>query len=103
MCSDILLTLKNLHHGGDYKNFNFNKYCTTQMEQHNWHAALAVFGVAPLEESIRIHYFEDGITDLSFCSVKSIIMVDRQKFQDFDFDTGMQLFVKSSTHRNLKQ
>jgi hypothetical protein len=26
MCSDILLTLKSLHYGGDHKNFNFYKY-----------------------------------------------------------------------------
>jgi hypothetical protein len=31
-----------------------------------------------------IYYFEDGITDLSFASVKSTILVDRTKFQEFD-------------------
>ncbi len=33
---------------------------------------------------MKIHYFEDGISDSSFASVKSTIMVDRQKFQEFD-------------------
>ncbi len=32
----------------------------------------------------QIHYFEDGITDLSFAAVKSMILVDRTRFQDFE-------------------
>jgi hypothetical protein len=82
-CSDILLTLKTLHYAGDHKNFNLNKYCTAHVEQHNWHATCAEFNVAALEESTKIHHFEDGITDLSFNSVNSTIMVDCQKFKEF--------------------
>jgi hypothetical protein len=33
---------------------------------------------------MKIHDFEDGISDSSFASVKSRIVVDRQKFQEFD-------------------
>ncbi len=84
MVSDILATLKCLHYSGDRKNFNFDKYCTAHMEQHNCHATLAKYGVTPLEETMKIHYFEDGISDSSFASVKSMIMVDRQRFQEFD-------------------
>jgi hypothetical protein len=91
MVSDILLTLKSLHYSGDCKNFNFDKYCTAHMEQHNCHAALGKYGVAPLEETMKIHYFEDRISDSSFSSVKSTIMVDRQKFQEFD--AVMRLYV----------
>jgi hypothetical protein len=40
---------------------------------------------------MKIHYFEDGITDLLFNFVKSAIMVDPKKFQEFD--TVMQLYV----------
>jgi hypothetical protein len=68
-----------------------DKYCTPHVEQHNPHAALAEYGVTPLEETMKIHYFEDGISDLSFASVKSKIMVDCQTFQEFD--TVMQLNV----------
>ena len=46
----------------------------------------------PLEETMNVHYFEDGITDPSFASVKSTILVDRTKFQDFD--TVIRLYVK---------
>jgi hypothetical protein len=84
MVSKILLTLKSLHYSGDHKNFTFDKYCTAHVDQHNCHAALSEWNVAPLEETMKIHYFEDGISDPSFASVMSMIMVDRQKFQEFD-------------------
>jgi hypothetical protein len=69
----------------------FDKYCTAHVDQHNCHAALAEWNVKPLEESMKIHYFEDGITDPSFASVKSMILVDRMKFQEFD--AVMRLYV----------
>ncbi len=84
MSSKILSTSQSLHYSGDRKNFNFDKYCTAHVDQHNRHADLSEWNVAPLEETMKIHYFEDGITAPSFASVKSTIMVDRQKFQEFD-------------------
>ncbi len=44
-----------------------------------------------LKKTMKIHYFEDGISDSSFASIKSTIMVDCQKFQEFD--AVMQLYV----------
>jgi hypothetical protein len=84
MVADILSTLKSLHYSCDQRNFTFDKYCTAHVDQHNRHAALAEWNVKLLEESMKIHYFEDGITDLSFASVKSTILVDCTKFQEFD-------------------
>jgi hypothetical protein len=52
MCYDILSTLKSLHYSGNHKNFNFKKYCTTHVEQHNWQASLMEYNMAPLEESM---------------------------------------------------
>ncbi len=40
---------------------------------------------------MKIHYFKDGITDPSFASVKSTILVDCMKFQEFD--AVMRLYV----------
>ncbi len=105
MVADILLTLKSLHYSGDQKNFTFDKYCTAHENQHNCHAALAKWNVKPLEETMKIHYFEGGITDPSFAYVKSMILVDRTKFQDFD--SVMRLYVnykrsqkaETSTHQ----
>jgi hypothetical protein len=49
---------------------------------------------------MKIHYFEDGISDSSFSSVKSTIMVDRQKFQEFD--AMMRLYVNYKRMWRLK-
>ncbi len=78
-------------YSGDQRNFTFDKYCTSHVDQHNCHAALAEWNVKPLEETMKIHYFKGGITDPSFASVKSMILVNRTKFQDFD--AVMQLYV----------
>ncbi len=91
MVADILSTLKSLHYSGDQRNFTFDKYCTAHVDQHNRHAALAEWNAKPLEESMKIHYFKDGITDPPFASVKSMILVDRTKFQEFD--AVMRLYV----------
>ncbi len=80
MVADILLTLKTLHYSDDQRKFTFDKYCTAHVDQHNRHAALAKWNVKPLEETMKIRYFEGGITDPSFASVKSMILVDRTKF-----------------------
>ncbi len=91
MVADILSTLKSLHCSGDWRNFTFDKCCTAHVDQHNYHAALAEWNVKPLEETMKIHYFEGGITDPSFASVRSTIMVDCTKFQEFD--ALMRLYV----------
>ncbi len=91
MDADILSTLKSLHYSGDQRNFTFDKYCTAHVDQNNCHAALAEWNVKPLEETMKIHYFEGGITDPSFASIRSTIMVDRTKFQEFD--AVMRLYV----------
>jgi hypothetical protein len=48
MVADVFSTLKALHYGGDWRNFMFDKYCTAHFDQHNCHAALAKYDVAPL-------------------------------------------------------
>jgi hypothetical protein len=91
MVADALSTLKALHYGGDRKNFTFDKYCTSHIDQHNRHAALAKYDVQPLEESMKIHYFEDGISDPSLAAVKTTILVDRTRFESFD--SVMRVYV----------
>jgi hypothetical protein len=98
MVADVLLTLKALHYSGDWRNFTFDKYCTAHVDQHNRHAALAEYGVGPLEESMKIHYFEDGISDPSLAAVKTTILVDRTRFKDFN--SVMRVYV--NVHRTQK-
>jgi hypothetical protein len=83
MYSDIILTLKTLFYRGDLKNYNLDKYCTAHMEQHNRLSALQEYGVQNLDEKMKIHYFEEGIKDDSFNSVKTMILADRKKIPDF--------------------
>jgi hypothetical protein len=91
MVANILSTLKALHYGGDWRNFTFDKYCTAHVDQHNCHAALAEWNAGPLEETMKIHYFEDRITDSSFAAVKSTMLVDRTRVQDFE--SMMRIYV----------
>jgi hypothetical protein len=78
MCSDILSTLKALHCSSYHKNFIIDNYCRADVEHHNCHAALAEYKVTPLDENMKIHYFQDGIKDSSLNSVESRILADPQ-------------------------
>jgi hypothetical protein len=100
MVADILLTLKSLHYSGDQRNFTFDKYCTAHVDQHNPHATPVKCNVKPFKETTKIHYFEGRITDPSFASVRSTIMVDRAKFQDFD--AVMRLYVNYKHSQNAE-
>jgi hypothetical protein len=91
MVADVLSTLNALHYGGNWRNFTFDKYCTAHVDQHNCHAALAKYDVAPLEESMKIHYFEDGISDPLLAAVKTTILVDRTRFKNFE--SVMRVYV----------
>jgi len=99
MFHSILTTLQNLHYAEDRKNYNFDKYCIAHVEQHNLHAGLVEFGISELQDKMKILYFEEGIKDPSFASVKSTILANRAAFQDFD--TVMELYV--NTYRANKK
>jgi len=99
MYNSIITTLQNLYYQEDRKNYNFDKYCTAHVEQHNLHAGLVEFGVTELQDKMKIMYFEDGIKDPSFASVKSTILANRAQFQDFD--SVMQIYV--NTYRSTKK
>jgi hypothetical protein len=93
MYNDILTSLKSLFYSGDRKNFTFDKYCTAHIEQHNRHASLAEYNVPAIEESMKIHYFKEGIKYPSLESARNAILVNRANFPDFD--SVMQLYVTS--------
>ena len=63
MRNNIISSLKMKIYQGDRKNFNFDKYCLAHAAEHNRHASLLEYDVAPLEDSMQIHYFEKGIKD----------------------------------------
>jgi len=96
MCNDIISSLKSKIYQGDCKNFNFDKYCLTHVAEHNHYASLVECGVNPLEESMKILYFEDGIKDPTLDAARNAILVDRTGFQDFESVMNMYMTSKRS-------
>jgi hypothetical protein len=80
--------LQSFRYEGDSKNFNFDKYVNLHVEQHNQHADLQEYGVAPLAENLKTLWFQDGIRDPSLNAVKASINANRANFTDFDSVKG---------------
>jgi hypothetical protein len=93
MVNDILSSLKSKVYQGDRKNWTFDKYCLAHVAEHNRHASLVEYAVPPLEESMKIHYFEEGIKDPTLDAARNAILVNRLQFPDFD--SVMQMYVTS--------
>ncbi len=82
--SAIVTKLQSFRYEGDRKNFNFDKYMNLHVEQHNQHADLQEYGVAPLAENLKTLWFQDGIRDPSLNAVKASINANRANFSYFD-------------------
>ncbi len=80
----IVTKLQSFKYEGDCKNFNFGKYVKLHVEQHNQHADLQEYGVAPLAENLKTLWFKDGIKDPSLDAAKASINANRANFTDFD-------------------
>jgi len=96
MRNDILSSLKPKIYQGDCKNFNFDKYYLAHVVEHDRYASLVEYGVNPLEESMKILYFEDGIKDPTLEAARNAILVDRTRFQDFESVMNMYVTSKRS-------
>ncbi len=75
--------LQSFRYEGDPKNFNFDKYLNLHVDQHNQHADLQEYGVAPLAKNLETLWFQDGIRDPSLNAVKASIKANRANFTDF--------------------
>jgi hypothetical protein len=80
----IVTKLQSFRYEGDRKNFNFDKYANLHVEQHNQHADLQEYGVAPFAENLKTLWLQDGIRDPSLNAVKASINANRPNFTDFD-------------------
>jgi len=69
---------------GDKKNFNFDKYVTLHVEQHNLHADLPEYGVSAFDESMKILWFQNGIKCPALDTVKASINANKANFTRFD-------------------
>ena len=76
--------LQSFRYEGDRKNFNFDTYMNLHVEQHNQHADLQEYRVAPLAENLKTLWFQDGIRDPSLNAVKGSINANCANFTDFD-------------------
>jgi hypothetical protein len=82
--NNIVTRLQSFRYEGDRKNFDFDKYVNLHVEQHNQHADLQKYGVAPLAENLKTLWFQDGIRDPSLNAVKASINANPANFIDFD-------------------
>jgi len=82
--STIVAKLQTFTYDGDQKNFNFDKYVTLHVEQHNLHADLTEYGVLPLDESLKILWFQNGIKCSALDAVKALINANKALFTQFD-------------------
>ncbi len=82
--SAIVTKLQSFRYEGDRKNFNFDKYMNLHIEQHNQHADLQEYGVAPLVKNLKTLWFQEGIRNPSLNAVKASINANRANFTDFD-------------------
>jgi hypothetical protein len=76
--------LQSFKYKGDCKNYNFGKYLNLHVEQHNQHADLQEYRVAPLAKNLKTLWFQDGIKDPSLDVVKASINANHVNFTDFD-------------------
>ena len=76
--------LQSFRYEGDCKNFNFDEYVNLYIEQHNQHADLQEYGVAPLAENLKTLWFQEGARDPSLNAVNASINANHANFTDFD-------------------
>ncbi len=91
--------LQSFRYEGDHKNSNFDKYMNLHIEQHNQHADLQEYGFAPLAESLKTLWFQDGIRDPSLNAVKASINANCANF--IDFDSVKDAYVEFKCTENL--
>jgi hypothetical protein len=80
----IVTKLQSFRYEGDRKNVNFDKYVNCHVEQHNQHADLQEYRVAPLTKNLKTLWFQDGIRDPSLNVVKASINANHANLTYFD-------------------
>ena len=84
MSTGILSRLRNLTYTGDTKNFNFDKYVTNHVQQHNLAASLVEYGGQAIDERYKIEFFLTGIQCPDFDVTKANVAANTDRFSDFD-------------------
>ena len=95
--------LASLRYDTDRKNWNFEKYLMSHVKEHNTLDSLHTeYGQQKMPEAMKIKYFQDGITDTTFNSVRLSIQANPTLFQDFDTIKDQYLTFKR-TQQCLEQ
>jgi hypothetical protein len=81
--SAIMTRLQWLQYDGDRRNFDFNKYVALHVAGHNNHNDLGKYGVDPLTKSLKILWFQKGITDKSLNAVRASILAAPTNYVTF--------------------
>ncbi len=81
--SAIMTRLQSLQYDGDRRNFDFNKYVALQVAGNNDHNDLGEYGVEPLTKSLKILWFQKGITDKSLDAVWASILAAPANYLTF--------------------
>ena len=81
--SAIMTKLQSFRYDGDRRGFGFDKYVALHVGAHNDHDELQAYDVAPLEESLKILWFQNGIQDKSFDAVRAAICANPGNYTTF--------------------
>jgi hypothetical protein len=81
--SAIMTRLQSLQYDGDRRHFNFNTYVAFHVAGHNDHNDLGAYGVEPLTESLKILWFQKGITDKGLNAVWASILAAPASYTTF--------------------
>jgi hypothetical protein len=82
--SAIMTRLQLLQYDGDKRNFNFNKCVALHVAGHNNHNDLGAYGVEPLTKSLKIFWFQKGITDKGLGAVWASILAAPASYTTFN-------------------
>ena len=72
--SAIMTRLQSLQYDGNRRNFDFNKYVAIHVAGHIDHNDLREYGIEPLTKSLKILWFQKGITDKSLDTIWASIL-----------------------------
>ena len=105
LCQQTLHKLCHLKYDGQSNPnvWSFDKYTTAHISQHNiLHSMHMDYGVDQISKMMKIKYYQDDISDLSFNLVRLSIQTSLQLFQTFDQvkDHYMTFKQTTSAHDN---
>ncbi len=105
--SAIMTRLQSLQYDGDRRNFDLNKYVALHVAEHNDHNDLGEYGVEPLTKSLKILWFQKGITGKSLDAVRASLLAAPESYTTFtavqEAYVNFKLTQKATEHPKARQ